>query len=896
MWITNGHVAGVFCLYARTKEGPTGFLVNRNAEGLVVGRDEEKMGQRGSPTNELSLNGVRVPRENVISIEGRGQVNALETLNVGRMGLCVSAVAMMAKIIEQTRAFASERKIAAAGILGEMATELYGIESLAYELIGRADHHGTKSVRTESAIGKYYASEALHRCIRNAERVLGVEGATQLHELEKHRRDARVLNIYEGTNEVQRFLILRDLVDGALPKWKEATGTELVKLADAKNLLMRAIKRASDAFGAQVWQNTNFQPTMFRLAEIAGYIKVLESTAWRTEWLKSVTPAGSVHRQIAEEACAGYADHAAAEIDRLHGEFERDFALLKQGLYPPEIRVAQLSMWESPAERADCSRACQARPQRTIVVMNVTPVLSSHPRVMEGELLETLFDFDPASWTALGQTTDATVIAVAPRYATELLRRALACGAREAVLVETEGLPDDVHAVGRLVADRIALKHLPCDRVLCGDATLAAVLTGTLGGAPAVELVEADDERPDFTMSDFGAALAKPLTVIPVSQIEAQTSRASRYVLPQATADGEHVEPTPTAAAGFIRKATGVSGGAGARSFTGIIQLKEWSSLPGGNTAVFVGAPDNISGIGLAAECAKNLLLPLHAIILGDLPESAMRTLAAQLPAECVWFVTNPNLPGNELLVLQRLWKDTLPAAVFGGEWANGLLAQFAKTFPRVQARYGVAAVARGELLVPVFGGKVQRAYRVEHLREHPLVATFAKGNDAGTAGKVCHVPFEGELPTRVAEAAAAVRNGIADADFIIDVGYAIRNRENFDAVILPLQRRLEEIGVKNVTIGGTRKVVEELHLLEPSQQIGQTGTAVNPQIILSIGVSGAPQHVDYIGDRATIIAFNKDAAAPLMTLNQRRARPEVVPVVGDLFETVPALTAALRV
>ena len=184
------------------------------------------------------------------------------------------------------------------------------------------------------------------------------------------------------------FLILRDLLDGALPKWKEASSPEPVKLADAKNLLMRALKRASDAFGAQVWQNTNFQPTMFRLAEIAGYIKVLESTAWRTEWLKSVTPAGSVHRQIAEEACAGYADHAAAEIDRLHGEFERDFALLKQGLYPPEIRVAQLSMWESPAERADCSRACQARPQRTIEVMNVTPVLSPHPRVMEGERSE----------------------------------------------------------------------------------------------------------------------------------------------------------------------------------------------------------------------------------------------------------------------------------------------------------------------------------------------------------------------------------------------------------------------------------------------------------------------------------------------------------------------------
>ena len=296
MWITNGHVAGVFCLYARTKEGPTGFMVDRHAEGLVVGKDEEKMGQRGSPTNELGLTSVRVPRENVIGIEGRGQVNALETLNVGRMGLCVSAVSMMTKIVEQTRAFVKERELDkeewVQQILGGMATELYAIESLAYELIGRADHHGTKSVRTESAIGKYYASEALHRTIRSAEKILGIEGCTQMHELEKHRRDARVLNIYEGTNEVQRFLILRDLVDHVLPQWRkskvpfhaEDKSSILEQLADAKNLLMRAVGGAVDAFGPQVWQNANFQPTMFKLVDIAGYIKVMDSTAWRALW------------------------------------------------------------------------------------------------------------------------------------------------------------------------------------------------------------------------------------------------------------------------------------------------------------------------------------------------------------------------------------------------------------------------------------------------------------------------------------------------------------------------------------------------------------------------------------------------------------------------------------
>jgi hypothetical protein len=249
------------------------------------------MGQRGSPTNELGLTSVRVPRENVIGIEGRGQVNALETLNVGRLGLCVSAVSMMAKIVEQTRAFIKEHELDKEGwvlqILGGMATELYATESLAYELIGRADHHGTKSVRTESAIGKYYASEALHRTIRSAEKIMGVEGCTQMHELEKHRRDARVLNIYEGTNEVQRFLILRDLVDHVLPQCAKWEGEPPVDTLGAEKFaLARALKRAVDTFGAQVWQNANFQPTMFKLVDVAGYIKTMDSTLWRTEWLK----------------------------------------------------------------------------------------------------------------------------------------------------------------------------------------------------------------------------------------------------------------------------------------------------------------------------------------------------------------------------------------------------------------------------------------------------------------------------------------------------------------------------------------------------------------------------------------------------------------------------------
>jgi electron transfer flavoprotein alpha subunit len=100
---------------------------------------------------------------------------------------------------------------------------------------------------------------------------------------------------------------------------------------------------------------------------------------------------------------------------------------------------------------------------------------------------------------------------------------------------------------------------------------------------------------------------------------------------------------------------------------------------------------------------------------------------------------------------------------------------------------------------------------------------------------------------------------------------------------------------VRGLMIGGSRKVTEELHLLPADRQIGQSGVSVQPRILLAIGISGAPQHLNYIGPRATILAFNRDPEAPLMTLNQRQARPRVYPVIGDLFETVPALVACLR-
>ncbi len=149
------------------------------------------------------------------------------------------------------------------------------------------------------------------------------------------------------------------------------------------------------------------------------------------------------------------------------------------------------------------------------------------------------------------------------------------------------------------------------------------------------------------------------------------------------------------------------------------------------------------------------------------------------------------------------------------------------------------------------------------------------------------------ELLEETKRQASVVR--LAEAEYIVDVGFGVGNRDGYEHVVEPLLETLRSLGVANVVVGGSRKVTEELHLLPLDRQIGQSGVSVNPKILIAIGVSGAPQHLNYIGSRAVVLAFNRDAEAPIMVLNRQRTRPRILPVVGDLFETVPAFTMALK-
>jgi electron transfer flavoprotein alpha subunit len=127
----------------------------------------------------------------------------------------------------------------------------------------------------------------------------------------------------------------------------------------------------------------------------------------------------------------------------------------------------------------------------------------------------------------------------------------------------------------------------------------------------------------------------------------------------------------------------------------------------------------------------------------------------------------------------------------------------------------------------------------------------------------------------------------------IIDIGYGIRDKAGME-LAQELKQALERIGLVPM-FGATRKVTQDLKLLPLDAQIGQTGTRVNPRIIICLGISGAPQHIDYLGTRSDVLCFNKDPEAPLMKLNQTRPAPRVHPIAGDLFMTVRDLIEKLK-
>ncbi len=223
IFITNGGEADIYVVFARTnpeekQKGTSAFIVEKNTEGFSVGKKEKKLGIRSSPTTEIIFENCRVPKENVLGNEGDGFKIAMMTLDGGRNGIAAQAVGIAQGALDAAVAYAKERHqfgkpiIAQQGIafkLADMATSIEAARLLTYQaawLEGEGLPYGK-----ESAMSKLYAGDTAMKVTTEAVQVFGGYGYTKDYPVERYMRDAKITQIYEGTQEVQRLVISRYL-------------------------------------------------------------------------------------------------------------------------------------------------------------------------------------------------------------------------------------------------------------------------------------------------------------------------------------------------------------------------------------------------------------------------------------------------------------------------------------------------------------------------------------------------------------------------------------------------------------------------------------------------------------------------------------------------------------
>jgi len=245
MWITNGGFADVYIVFAKVDgEKFSAFIVERGTAGFSAGAEENKMGIRGSSTVPLFLENARVPRQNLLHEIGRGHIVAFNTLNAGRHTLGVSCLGGSKKALEEASKYAKERvafgrPISSFGLiqakLGEMAIRIYALESMIYRTAGTieaavstsGDDKVTQAMQAleeyaiESSISKVAGSETLNYCVDEGLQIFGGYGFHEDYPMARAYRDSRINRIFEGTNEINRMVIIQMLMKrtmaGVLP-------------------------------------------------------------------------------------------------------------------------------------------------------------------------------------------------------------------------------------------------------------------------------------------------------------------------------------------------------------------------------------------------------------------------------------------------------------------------------------------------------------------------------------------------------------------------------------------------------------------------------------------------------------------------------------------------------
>jgi alkylation response protein AidB-like acyl-CoA dehydrogenase len=224
-WVTNGGESGVYLVFAKTDpaagaRGITAFLVEPAFSGFRVSRYEDKMGLRSSRSAEIVFSDCEVPEENRLGEEGQGLKIALEALDGGRVGIAAQAVGLAQGALEASAAYAKQRRAfgktigefqAVQFMLADMQTEIEAARLLVWQAADMRDA-GSARAGAFASRAKLFASEMANRVAYKAVQIHGSMGYSRESDVERMYRDARVLSIYEGTSEIQRMIIARDLL------------------------------------------------------------------------------------------------------------------------------------------------------------------------------------------------------------------------------------------------------------------------------------------------------------------------------------------------------------------------------------------------------------------------------------------------------------------------------------------------------------------------------------------------------------------------------------------------------------------------------------------------------------------------------------------------------------
>ena len=225
-WVTSGSVAGVIMVMARTdsadarrgSKGISAFIVTPDLPGFHVGKKEDKLGLRSSPTVQLTFDGLRVPAENLLGDEGQGFIYAMRSLDNGRLGIAAQAIGIARAALEHSLAYAAERMQFGQPIkdfqaiqfkLADMASRIESARALLHATAAAKDRG--EAITQYGSMSKLLASETAMWVTTQAVQIFGGYGYVKDYPVERLFRDAKITEIYEGTSEIQRIVIAREL-------------------------------------------------------------------------------------------------------------------------------------------------------------------------------------------------------------------------------------------------------------------------------------------------------------------------------------------------------------------------------------------------------------------------------------------------------------------------------------------------------------------------------------------------------------------------------------------------------------------------------------------------------------------------------------------------------------